>query len=248
MSLKQTLDEAIGNIFNNYVKLIAEKYTLDKSELLALWNSDKMQSNVPIPKIKELDPEYLLKCKKPELKALCKQKGVRCTGTKAQLISLLRGGSSTKETSTKKTSKKSSGKKSDKTPKLIKNMVKKVPVIAIRKNQYGNHEHPETHLVFDNKLKKAIGVQGDDGSIKALTKHDIDICNKFKFSYVLPSNLDSDTKLEDEMVEELEEELEDELEDELEEELEDELEDELEEEDEDVLYEEYEEEYEEEDE
>ena len=231
MSLKQTLDEAIGNIFNNYVKLIAEKYTLDKSELLALWNSDKMSSYAPDPKIRELDPVYLLKCKKPELKALCKQKGVRCTGTKAQLISFLQGGSSTKETSTKKTSKKSSGKKSDKTPKLIKNMVKKVPVIAIRKNQYGNHEHPETHLVFDNKLKKAIGVQGDDGSIKALTKHDIDICNKFKFSYVLPSNLDSNTKLEDEMVEELEEE-------ELEEELEDD----------DVLYEEYEEEYDEEDE
>jgi hypothetical protein len=238
MSLKQVLNEAIGNIIHNYATLIAKKYTLDKSELLALWNGeDAKESQVSEPKAKELDPVHLLKCNKPELKALCKQKGVRCTGTKAQLISYLQGKSSIKAPPTKKSSKKSSVKKSDKPPELVKNMVKKVPVIAIRKNQYGNFEHPETHLVFDNKLKKAIGIQGDDGSIITLTKHDIDICNKFKFSYVLPSNLDSNIKLEDETVDELEEELEDE------EELEEELEDE-----EDALYEEYEEEYYEEDE
>ena len=142
----------------------------------------------------------------------------------------------------KKSSAKSSAKKQ---APLLKNMVKKVPVIAIRKNQYGNHEHPDTHLVFDNKLKKVVGVQQDDGSIASLTKLDIDMCNKFKFAYVLPDNLDNG-KLDDEKVDELDDDLDDEeFEEEFEEVEEEVFEEEFEEElddDDDELYEEYEEE------
>ena len=216
MSLKQTLDQTIENIMNNYTKLIADTYNLDSEKLLALWND----SQAPCPKVEtssqpqeekseELDHIFLVKCKKPELKALCKKRGVRCTGTKAQLIGYLQG---KEPTSTKKNTKKStkkntkkSTKKSTKASNLINNITKKVPVIAIRKNQYGNHEHPETHLVFDDKLKKVVGVQHDDGTVSQLTKTDIDICNKFKFSYVIPTNLDN-SKLDDEKIEELDEE------------------------------------------
>ncbi len=243
MQLKEILQEAIDNVINKYTKLIASKYDIDAKELLALWDNKSQISgadveiSAPAPS-EELDPVYLLKCKKPELKVLCKKRGLKCTGTKAQLIGYLQGKepdsaktSSSKSTTSSRTSNKSSEKKQS---TLVKNIIKKVPVIAIRKNQFGNHEHPETHLVFDNKLKKVVGVQRDDGTVSSLTKTDIDICNKFKFSYVIPDNLDTG-KLDDEKVEELEEE---EEEEEFEEEFEEELvEDELD----DDLYEEYEE-------
>jgi len=247
MSLKQTLDKSIGNIIKEYTKLIADTYNLDSEKLMELWedsssvgcDADDPPPPPPPPpsqpkEPEELDPVYLLKCKKPELKALCKKRGVRCTGTKAQLIGYLQGKSPSTKKSAKKSAKKNTSKNSDKkSSNIVKNIVKNIPVIAIRKNQYGNHEHPETHLVFNDKLKKVVGVQCDDGTVSKLTKADIDICNKFKFSYVTPSNLDN-SKLDDEQIEELDD---DEFEDEFEEEFEEELEEE-DEEDEEELYEE----------
>ena len=244
MSLKQILDKTITKTINDYTQLIAKTYNLDATALLKIWNNGE---NLVVAqceeKCEELDPVYLLKCKKPELKALCKQRGVRSTGTKAQLIGYLQGrkpDSAKKSTKKSTTAKKSTTTAKKSTTQVVKNIIKKVPVIAIRKNQYGNHEHPETHLVFDNKLKKVVGVQQDDGTVVALTKSDIDICNKFKFAYIIPDNLDTG-KLDDEKVDELDEdEDEDEFDDEEEiEELEEEYEEEL---DDDELYEDYEEE------
>lgn len=249
MSLKQTLDNTIAKTINDYTQLIAKTYNLDATKLLELWNNGSTvaaSEEKSEEKSDELDPVYLLKCKKPELQALCKQRGVRSTGTKAQLIGYLQG--KKPESSSKKStasSRKSSTKKSStkKKPAIVKNIMKTVPVIAIRKNQFGNHEHPETHLVFDKKLKKVVGVQQDDGAITPLTKSDIDMCNKFKFEYVMPDNLDNG-KLDDEKVEELDDEEEEEEEEFEEEEFEEEFEEELDEDelDDDELYEEYEEE------
>ena len=50
------------------------------------------------------------------------------------------------------------------------------PTISIRRNQFGNHAHPETGLIFDIKTKKVIGKQNDDGSIEELTAKDIAFC------------------------------------------------------------------------
>ena len=85
----------------------------------------------------------------------------------------------------------------------------KTSTIPIRRNQFNNHEHPETCLVFCVKTKKVIGKQQDDGSVSQLTTDDIENCHKFKFEYFVPENLDNKTKLDDEKVEELEEEEED---------------------------------------
>ncbi len=240
MSLKQTLDVTIKKVITEYTQLIANTYNLDTNKLLGLWNDSQSSSESVTqpndPSEEKLDPVYLFKCKKPELKLLCKQRGLRCTGTKAQLIGYLHGkkptSTTTKVSSKTKPKPKTKDKDNSDTKEfsVLKNMIKKVPVIAIRKNQFGNHEHPETHLVFDNKLKKVIGVQADDGNILELNKEDIDLCNKFKFSYVTPMNLDSHTNLEDEKVEELDDE-------ELEEEFEEFEEEVLEDDDEDDLYE-----------
>lgn len=246
MSLKQNIDNTIAKTIKDYTQLIAKTYNIDAAKLLELWENGKITDTQDDTTLRDdttpqgdtkgdtdLDPVYLLKCKKFELQALCKKRGVRSTGTKAQLIGYLQGKKPSSPKSKKSSEKKSSEKKKE--SNLVKNIIKKVPVIAIRKNQYGNHEHPESHLVFDNKLKKVIGVQQDDGTVLSLTKSDIDTCNKFKFEYVIPDNLDNG-KLDDEKVEELDEELDDELdEEEFEEELVEEL---VEDSDDDELYEE----------
>ena len=68
-----------------------------------------------------------------------------------------------------------------------------VPVIEVKKNKFNNIEHIETKLVYDPSIQKIIGRQDyESGLIKTLTPEDIDLCRKFKFSYVIPDNLDED--------------------------------------------------------
>ena len=66
-------------------------------------------------------------------------------------------------------------------------------------------------------------------SSNELTSEDINLCNKYKFSYYIPDNLDNKSNMKDVNLKELDEE---ELEEDLEEELEEEYEEEYEEEEE----------------
>ncbi len=91
-------------------------------------------------------------------------------------------------------------------PPIIKKLMSAQPCLAIRRNQHGNHEHPESGLVFNSKTKKVIGKQMDDGTVADLTTEDINLCNKYKFDFILPENLDANTTLDDEQVDELDEE------------------------------------------
>ena len=270
MSLTKSLNQVITNTIKQYIEVISSKYDLDQSKLLSDWQKHQSESpkNVTKSVTKEspknvtknvtksetksetkeishepLDPVYILQCKKPELKALCKQRGLPCTGTKAVLIGHLQGKVPEKKAKDASKTKAKSKAKSKNEPKSVTKLKANIPVIAIRKNQFGHHEHAETGFVFDTKLKKVIGTQQKDGNVKELTKDDINICNKFKFLYVLPTNLDSGLTLDDEVVEELDEELEEEVIEEEEEviEEEEELSDEeiIEEEDEELEDEEY---------
>jgi len=257
MSLNQTVAKALNEAVNNFIRQIAIKYNLDQDELMSEWDGTTTpkikapvkKSSTPdiAPTIGDnMDEDTLSQYKKADLQALCRQKALKCTGTKEQLIGYLLGKDSA-TTSVKTPPKKEAPvkkvieEKSISTP-VAKKLTSSIPAVAIRRNQHGNHEHPDTSLVFDKKTKKAIGKQNEDGTIDDLTPEDIDICNQWKFQYVLPSNLDKKTALKDVKVDELDYEEEDEVlesdEEVLEEELiEDEIEEEEEEEDEDFDYE-----------
>lgn len=235
MSLSQSVTKAVDEVIHIFMQQIANKYDLDPSELLAEWEggspekevgkkvvkkaSPKKSSVTDIPSASDdIDQDALLKQKKPELQALCRQRGVKCTGTKAELIGYLLG----KESSAtpkkavavaKKASAKKTKAKVAETP-VAKKLTAKVPTVAIRRNQFNNHEHPESSLIFDKKSKKVIGKQNDDGTIEDLTSEDIDLCHQYKFEYTLPDNLDKKARLEDVQVDELDE-LDDEEEDEV---------------------------------
>jgi hypothetical protein len=215
MSFSQTVNKSVDDVVVKYIDTIAQKYNLSKNELLNLWNGKEntVQVDNNTDNNGELDPIYLAKCLKGELVKLCKERGLRTTGTKTDLIAVLQGN---KPPSTKK----SSPKTANNLPNIIKQIKVNIPTVPIRKNKFGNMEDPQTNFVFDRKSKKVIGKQNINGNIDELTKEDINICNKEKYDYILPSNFDKQTTLEDETVEELEDEeiLDDDLEDELDEE------------------------------
>jgi hypothetical protein len=215
MSLNQTVTKAVNEVINTFIKNIATKYNLDPNELLAEWEDNSTSTKVNKQPVKKspltdipsandnIDQNTLSQYKKPELQALCRQRSLKCTGTKEQLIGFLIGKDVT--LSEKPTTKKEETAKQKvvSTP-VAKKLTSSIPTVAIRRNQHGNHEHPDTSLVFDKKTKKAIGKQNEDGTVEDLTEDDIDICNQWKFSYILPDNLDKKTKLTDVKVEELE--------------------------------------------
>lgn len=199
MSFIQTVTKSMNDAVYAFVLQVANQYNLDQDEVYSLWTGSSVQSLPPLPT--STNNSQLEKLNKKELVELCKAKGIRHTGTKNDLIVRLSG----QDTIT--TSKKTETKATSKDPPVVKNLVAKIPTVPIRRNQFGNFEHPETSLVFNNKTQKVFGKQNDDGTVEDLTPEDIDICNKYKFSYQLPENLDKKLDLADVKVEELEEEL-----------------------------------------
>lgn len=215
-SFKLKVEQSLNHVFVDYIQQISLKYKIPCDELLHLWNGNvgkKEEENVieneeeekvveneekKIIENKEedeIDPEKILKASKAELVAMCKKKGKKCSGTKNELISRL-----VSKPVVKKTKKK---KKELKTPPVIKKINASIPAIQIRKNKFGNYEHVESGLIFNKHTKKVIGKQHSDGQIIELSHSDIDLCNKYKFSYNLPENLNKKSTLDDIQIDDL---------------------------------------------
>jgi hypothetical protein len=59
--------------------------------------------------------------------------------------------------------------------------------MIIKKNQFKNFEHPETHIVFNPINKKACGVQRKSGVVTPLRDKHIEICLEYGWKYELQS-------------------------------------------------------------
>ena len=243
MSIKQTVIKAIDQAVMEYIDQVAAKYFLNKDDLLRDWEGEQSHPTTPPqpPTPTETLPstQELLKCSVAELKALCKQRNLPVSGTKAKLVSLLAESNKSPDVSVEPPKKAAPPK--EKTSAILKKVADITPTVAIRRNKWGNHEDPSTSFVFDKKTKKVMGKQNEDGSIDLLTKEDINICNKHKYDFIPPENLDHNVRLQDEEVDELVEDDEDEV-IESEEELDEEellVDDEDEEDEEQLLEEEY---------
>ena len=162
----------------------------------------------------EESSEALMKLTKQELHEKCKKAGVRSSGTKNDLVKYLLSSKSQTKINTIKIKEPppfvsqllEQEKKETVSNQIVKKISTSVPVIDIRRNKFNNYEHVHTGFVFNNLSKKVIGKQNTDGTVSDLTKEDINICNKYKFKFVLPSNLDKNSRVEDVKVDELEEE------------------------------------------
>lgn len=217
MSLSNTLKESIANIISSSVEVfvdqIVEKHDLNRDELLSLWSNNtgtpktvKKVNTVTDINTEDVSPERLMSCTVPELKALCRARGLVLKGKKADLISRLSGvDTDSLPAKAPAKSKKTKKNKSVATSKVISALTDNIPEITIRRNKFGNLEHPETGLVFDKETKSVIGKQNDNDTIDDLTEDDIELCKKFKFKFKMPENLDKNVDFSNVDVKELNE-------------------------------------------
>lgn len=217
MSFSQAVNKAVNDVVSQFLKSASAKFNINENELVALWNSQETNTSVCStpdvvtssmtsgtsfsPSTSSLPSSAeLLKLGKNELVAHCKSRGLKTTGNKQELIDRLTGGASAstgvESTSEKKDTKKKVSVKP--TPaeetKVVKQVQSTIQTVQIKKNSFNNFEHVETGLVFDRVTQKVIGKQNKNGKIDTLTDADIETCNKFKFKYDIPENLNANTK------------------------------------------------------
>ena len=237
--MTDSIIKLIDITIENFLEKISTEFNIDKNDLSNLWNNstkNELYTHLDNNKNQEVSLDNLNNYTKSDLVNLCRDKGLKVTGTKDQLIERLKSQNNqpietkTKETKTKETKTKETKTKETKTKDKQSStelLQKHIPQFSIRRNKFGNFEHDETGFIFSKFDKTVIGKQLEDGTIAELTREDIENCNKYKFKYTLPSSLnkvekdlnsvkidgiddDNEEEEEEEIIEELEEEEEEE--------------------------------------
>ena len=199
--LEEKINDMVDSTINNYCKEIAKQFNLNSQELLNIWYGNSCPEVNKPKEDKSLfnpTPEQLVTYNKAQLVALCKDRNLKCSGKKSDLINRLAGNGEQKPVAKKKPKKKDSEQS-----QVIKKLNEEREPIQIIRNEFGKYEHLDTKLVFDRESQLVIGVQKADGTIGPLTESDIENCDKFKFNYRLPENLNIGSSLKNIRVEEI---------------------------------------------
>nr|QBK85302.1 MAG: SAP domain protein [Iridovirus LCIVAC01] len=203
--LGEKINDLLESAINNYCKEIAKQYDLNCQELLNIWHGTCPNQKEVVKGDETLfnpTPEQLVTYNKAQLVALCKDRNLKVSGKKSDLINRLAGNGNEEQKPIAK--KKSKKKTSDsEQSEVIKKLNEKREPIQIIRNDFGNYEHLDTKLVFDRESQLVIGVQKADGTIGPLTESDIENCDKYKFNYRLPDNLNIGSSLKNIRVEEI---------------------------------------------
>jgi len=218
MSLKESAFSGLNSVIFTYINMISQKYNINSEELKMLWEgSESVVIQQPLPTASVITSPSLSSAAKEleiltktQLIEMCKTKNLKVSGNKTELIArILEVESKTQPVAPAPVG-------IPQQPQIIKKLVEKIPKLEIKRNAAGYFVHAETSFVFDTKTQKVYGKLIGEDKIEELTAEDIDICNKYKFSYILPNNLDKKINILDVKVDELDDdvELEDELDDE----------------------------------
>ena len=186
----------ISKNIDKFLEIVSKKYGIDKKELSSQFNncishntqkggiesnSDRSYSTTPTT------VQQYGSYTKPDLIKLCKEKGIEkgLTGkSKQQLLELL-------------------GRRTEVDVPQNK--------VAIRKNKYGNYEHPTLKFVFTSK-GVVYGKQEDDKIID-LTKEDIIKCKEEKFKFEMPilfnDSINIDEKTDETIIKEIQNKIDD---------------------------------------
>jgi len=202
------LSKQIDVMVLEFCDVIATKFKLNNEDLYSLW----MDEPVKEKEKEDMTPEKVMSATKDYLMAYCKSKGLKQSGKKEEIIQRVIDSLKTNDKEKEKEKKKN----------ILEIVSEKVGVNEIRKNKFGNHEHFESGLLF-NDSKTVIGYQNPNGKVESLTDKEIELCKKYKFLYKLPDNLSVNKSLHNVKVDELDEEELDDDDIEEEEELEDEV-------------------------
>ena len=154
-------------------------------------------TNTAIESDSKISSEQIMAANVAQLKAFCKSKKLPVGGKRQDLIDRLIKSQSDSQGADTVSSDQTVDKAKDqpKKKKRSPNRMPSIPIssIHLKKNSHGNYEHPETKLVFDKESKQVYGKQLDDGTIATLTEHDIQQCDQFKFTYVMPETINTGT-------------------------------------------------------
>ena len=225
MSLKESAFSGLNSVIFTYINMISQKYNINKEDLRMLWEGSETvqlpsaQPAVITPSLSSAAKELEI-LTKTQLIEMCKSKNLKVSGNKIELISRILDVESKTQPVVQ------SGISHPQQPQIIKKLVEKIPKLEVKRNAAGYYVYAhkleghngsvETSFVFDTKTQKVYGKLIGEDQIEELSAEDIDICNKYKFSYILPNNLDKKINILDVKVDELDDdvELEDELDDE----------------------------------
>jgi hypothetical protein len=210
-----------------YIEKVAEVYSLSVEELKGIAKDVTVPSSCDAANV--LEKKKLMKLKKVELQAKCKELGHRVTGNKSELCDRILSGAAKSNDTGKNKSKKTKPKS------------KQEENLRVCKSKYGNYTYDA--LVIDKGTRMVVGIELDDGTIGPLTKAGIEKCHRYKLKFAIPLNLDateekSNSEEEEEELECIEEIEEEEEEEEIEEEEEEEEEEEDNDDDEEIEIEE----------
>ena len=234
-NLQCEIQGVVDKYVNNFINQLVDRNGIDRAMLESTWrriisSAEQQPEQQPESRIKPIDMELVGSAVTPgsvtpptrnmimnatvaELKALCKVHKLSVGGKKQDLMDRLaeeyRSGGATGATgATDESMVPSAPKKKKRSP----NRMPQIPIssIQIKKNSYGNYEHPETRLIFDKDSRQVIGKQQEDGTINPLGEQDIQQCDQFKFTYLVPEKILNEadkqlsSKIADEIVETLE--------------------------------------------
>jgi len=233
--LTNIIENGFKDVLGELVKLISKEYKIPNAELTNFikngYKKDENNDNNSISSSIEekssidettkteiknfkFDKFTLSKYTCANLKELCKERKLKCSGKKEELIERLINCENPNNDiviDTSKTKKNSSDEKlnrkikqNEKVAELFKSRQLEElidsnyepPSIILCKNKMGYYEHPPTRFIFDINSKEVIGkISGEtleDCSFQELNSDDIRICHKYKFKYIIPKNLDVD--------------------------------------------------------
>lgn len=211
MDFKHCVSKAVDDVVQRFIRDVSQQYNIDCKELQNIWSGDNnhtaqietkshSSSNTNSNNLaqntvnsdndpKSINLTELPKCTVAELKGMCKDRGLKCSGKKADLLSRLVNGD--KPSPNKPVVPSKPTKKKVDTQDVIKQLKANASSsIQLRRNTFGNYQHPHSDLIF-NEQKKVYGVQKDDGTVEKLNAESIDLCNKYNFDYVIPDNLNT---------------------------------------------------------
>jgi len=175
---REQLEGSVDNLIRNFISDVSSKFNISKEDLNNMWDKKDNKDNKIVNKegedVREVDDmEKYKNMKKNDLVKICNELKISKSGKKEELINRII-------------------KKQNRKDNIIDKLNLSLNSIVIKKNEYNNYVHIPTSFVFNKDTKCVIGKEIEEGQIVQLNKNDINICNKYKFKYNIPDDLNND--------------------------------------------------------
>jgi hypothetical protein len=205
-SLLKNLSQTVSQTVDDFSQKVADKFKVDKNEVLALWNSEvseelKVKKTEKTEKKKASTPRKTSNADAPQCAykfGKGKNKGQNCPSKVVDGMEYCKkhapktGKTEKAPAKAKKTEMKQTTivSKVDEATDVIKSLNSKVTTTKnLCKNKYNRFEDLESHLLFSQETREVYGKQLEDGTVSELSLQDIELCKKQGYGFVPPSTI-----------------------------------------------------------